>query len=276
MASLELDKIFCVIDPTTNNQRALTRAVSVARNSGATIHAHLCFAMPTGIHANDMEAFEEAELTRQEMWLERLLQPYKDDGIKIESAVECREDWREALVKAARKVKAGLIVRSSYRRTALQRRVLKTTDWTLLRGAHCPVLLVKTDRVGKLEKVLVALSVMDKDKRHEKLTDSVIEEARAIVDRTGAELYAVNAYYGRENFVHPPDLAKRVGLERNKAYVGEGMPEDVIGDHVKKLKAPLVVIGSLTRKGMSELVVGDTAERILDKINADIMVVVQK
>jgi nucleotide-binding universal stress UspA family protein len=79
-----------------------------------------------------------------------------------------------------------------------------------------------------------------------------------------------------ENFVHPPDLAKRVGIERSKAHVGEGAPEVQIAATVSELGSPLVVIGSMARKGMSEMVVGNTAERILDQINADIMVVVQR
>jgi universal stress protein E len=146
----------------------------------------------------------------------------------------------------------------------------------LLRQAHCPVLLVKTDRVGGLEKVLVALNLEEKGKPYQQLTKTVIAHARSIVDRTGAELHAVNAYQGMENFVHPPDLAKRVGIERSKAHVGEGAPEVQIAATVSELGSPLVVIGSMARKGMSEMVVGNTAERILDQINADIMVVVQR
>jgi universal stress protein E len=272
----QIHKIFCIVDPTTNNQRALARAASVARNAGATIHAHLCFGMPPGAHANDMDSFREAEHTRHEMWLERLIQPYVDDGLKIETAIECNDDWRNALVSAAKRVKADLIVRSSYRRSALQRRVLKTTDWLLIRRAHCPVLLVKTDRVGKLESVLVALSMMKKGRAHEKLTDAVIDHARSVVERTGAKLHAVYAYQGRENFLHPPDLAKRVGIPRNRAHVGEGLPETEIAKTVSELGATLVVIGSLARKGMTEMVVGNTAERILDQINADVMVVSQR
>lgn len=276
MAAPKLDKIFCVIDPTTNNQRSLRRAVSVARNAGATIHAHVCFTLPAGVRANDRKNLTEAEQTRHQVWLENLVQEYRDEGIHIDTEVECDDDWREALIAAAKRVKSDQIVRSSFRRSTLQRRVLKTTDWTLLRKAHCPVLLVKTDRVGNLEHVLVALNIHDKDKDHEQLTDTVIEHARSVVDRTGAELHAVNAYQGSENFVHPPDLAKRVKIERSCAHVGEGAPEDQIAKVVKELGgSPLVVIGSLARQGVTEMVVGNTAERILDQINADVMVVVQ-
>jgi len=276
MAAPKLDKIFCIIDPTTNNQRSLRRSVSVARNAGATIHAHVCFTLPAGVRVNDKKNLREAEFTRHQLWLEDLVQEYRDEGMQIDTEVECNDDWRDALIAAAQRVKADMIVRSSFRRSTLQRRVLKTTDWTLLRRAHCPVLLVKTDRVGNLENVLVALSIHAKDKPHEQLTDTVIKHARSVVDRTGAKLHAINAYQGSENFVHPPDLAKRVGIKRSEAHVGDGAPENVIARVVDEVGgSPLVVIGALARHGVSELVVGNTAERILDHINADVMVVVQ-
>jgi universal stress protein E len=276
MAVPQLKKIFCVIDPTTNNQRGLNRAASVARNSGAEIHAHVCFSVPSGVRANDKDSLREAEQSRHEAWVERLVAPLQSEGLKISTEVECDEDWRSALIAAAKRSEADLIVRSSFRRSALQRRVLKTTDWALLREAHCPVLLVKTERIGKLEKVLVALDIKDKDETHKTLTDQVIAHARSVAERSGAELHAVNAYQGAMSFVHPPDLAKRVGIERSMAHVGDGSPEAIIAKEAEKLGSPLVVIGSLARKGVSGIVVGNTAERILDDINADVMVVLQR
>ncbi|MEX2327069.1 MAG: universal stress protein, partial [Pseudomonadales bacterium] len=241
MTRPKLDKIFCVIDPTTNNQRALKRAVSMAANSGAMVLAHLCFSPQPSSRVDVLKSYREAEQSRYQLWLDWLLKDYVTEGVKITSELTCDDDWRAELLAAAKRVGADIIIRSSFRRSALQRRVLKTTDWMLLRQAHCPVLLVKTDRVGPLEKVLVALNLEEKGKAHQQLTDTVIEHARSIVDRTGAELHAVNAYQGLDNFVHPPDLAKRVGVQRNKAHVGEGSPEDQIAATVTELGAPLVV-----------------------------------
>lgn len=166
-----------------------------------------------------------------------------------------------------------MIVRSSYRRTALQRRVLKTTDWMLLRASRSPVLLVKTGSVEKLDSVLVAVNLAAKDAPHQCLNDTVIAYAQGVARMTGARLHAVNAYQGSMNFVHPPDLAKRVGIERAQAYVGDASPEQLIAEVAEKVGATLVVIGSLSRRGMSGVVVGNTAERILDNVNADVLTV---
>ena len=139
--------------------------------------------------------------------------------------------------------------------------------------SRCPVLLVKTGSVAELDNVLVALNIAAKDEPHQRLNDTVITYSQAVARLSGAKLHAVNAFQGSQNFVHPPDLAKRVGVERAQAHVGDASPEELITRVAEKVGATLVIIGSLSRRGMSGLVVGNTAERILDNVNADVLTV---
>jgi len=276
VAAIQLKNIFCVIDPTTNRQRALERAVSVAAASGGRVHAYLCHMLPSGIPAEDRDELRAAEGSRHEAWLERLVEPHRSKGVEIITEIESTEDWRGALAKAAERAGADIIMRATFRRTALQRRVLKTTDWTLLRAARCPLLLIKTDTVDTLQHVLAAVNLKAKDAPHQQLTETVIEWAKAVATATAAELHAVNAYQGGMNFVHPPDLAKRFGIERRCAHVGDSTPEALITETATELGAPLVVIGSLARKGMSGAIVGNTAERLLDQLQTDVLCIVQQ
>jgi universal stress protein E len=276
VATVQLRKIFCVIDPTTNRQRALERAAWVAGRSRACVHAYLCFPGASAVPADDREEYLAAERRRHELWLEALLAPFRSEGVEFETEIESADDWRSALIDAAQRASADLIIRATYQRSALQRRVLKTTDWTLLREARCPVLLVKTDQPDPARPVLAAVDIKAKDAPHQKLTETVIEYAKAVAAVTGAELHAVNAYQGEMNFVHPPDLAKRLGIERRQAHVGNSAPEDLITEIAGKLGTPLVVIGSLARRGMSGAVVGNTAERILDQIQSDILCIIRQ
>jgi len=273
MAAPQLTKIFCVIDPTTPNQRALVRAVSVAAGSRATVHAYLCFSLPANASYQDADELREAELARHTLWLDKLIEPYLAQDIKIITEVECKTSWRDALAAAAARSEADLVVRSSYRRTALQRRVLKTADWTLLRESRCPVLLVKTGSVPQLDNVVVAVNIAAKDEPHQRLNETVIAYAQAVARMTGANLHAVNAFQGSQNFVHPPDLAKRVGVDRSQAHVADASPEELIARVTDKVGASLVLIGSLSRRGVSGIVVGNTAERILDNVNADVLTI---
>jgi universal stress protein E len=275
MPEIQVKTVFCVLDPTTNRQAALNRAAWVARAYGASIHAYLCHQLPAGIPSADRDEFLAAERSRYEAWVDRLLEPVRAQNISVQVELESTEDWRGAVAASARRANPDLIIRTTQRRTALQRRVLKTTDWTLLREARCPVLLIKSDEREPLRHVLAAVNLNAKDPAHKALTETVIDYAKAIAAATGAELHAVNAYQDEVNFVHPPDLAKRFGIERRQAHVANSSPEALIAETAAELGQPLVVISSLARKGVTGAVVGNTAERILDQLQTDVLCIVK-
>jgi nucleotide-binding universal stress UspA family protein len=49
----------------------------------------------------------------------------------------------------------------------------------------------------------------------------------------------------------------------------------LIAETVAELGGPLVVIGSLARKGMTGAIVGNTAERMLDQLQTDVLCIVK-
>jgi universal stress protein E len=274
--ALRVKTIFCVIDPTTVNQRALRRAAAIATDAKATLHVYVCVPTQPNMPAEDRDDARAAQVARHEAWLREMVQPLRDQGLGLNTEVECHEDWRSAIATAAKRTDADLIVKSSYRRTAIQRRLLKTSDWTLLRTAECPVLFVKTDRVDHTDQILAAVNLAAENPDHQALNDLVLEYASVVAKATGAELHAVNAYSGSLGFIHPPDLARRAGIERSRAHVGDDAPEKLIAEVAHRLGSPLVVIGSLARKGIGGAVVGNTAERILDGIDTDVVILFKR
>lgn len=77
VSALQLRKLLCVIDPTTQNQRALVRAASVAAGARAVVHAYLCFALPANASYQDADEMREAEVARYRLWLDALVAPAK-------------------------------------------------------------------------------------------------------------------------------------------------------------------------------------------------------
>lgn len=268
---MQINEMLCVIDPTTQQQRALSRAAELASQGGARIHALLCFSLPVAVTADDLAELEAAEQRRHELWLQDLVAPLREDGIDVTTEIRLVSDWRAALGKAVRETEADLVIKSGSRRSALHRRFLKTSDWLVLREARGAVLLAKRDRPGDMKQVLAAVNIAAKDGAHQKLTDQVISTAQDIAQQFGADLHVVNSYRESRNYIHPPDLAKRAGIDRNRAHVGDADPEKLIAEVTRKVDASLVVIGSVARKGMAAAVVGNTAERILDTVDADIL-----
>lgn len=153
---------------------------------------------------------------------------------------------------------------------------MKTSDLRLLRTAHCPVLLLKRDVGADSRRVLVAVNIAAKDPAHVALNERIIQYAHNIVAMRGAELHAVNAYADSEHFIHPPDLAKRIGIERVQAHSVRGTPEKAIAEVAEQIDATLVIVGTVARKGITGATLGNTVERVLDHVDSDMLTIVHR
>jgi universal stress protein E len=125
---------------------------------------------------------------------------------------------------AAIAANCDLIIKSTFRHGSADR-LLQTSDWTLLRMAHCPVLLIKRDVLSESGNVLIAVDLASTDPAHRRLNEEIIATANLILQqRSDLQLHAINAYQGLEKFVDPLDLAERVGIERARVHVAKGSP----------------------------------------------------
>ena len=268
-----LNKIFAVIDPTTDKQSALTSAMRiVAENKAIVLHAYA--AIQSSGTNTDPAALQRVETARHLAWIESLVAPVRAAGNEVKVEVEWTTDWRSAIVRAANSANADLVIKAAGSHSGAGRRVLQTSDWALLRQAHCPVYLIKKGTIESGANVLVAIDIARKDDLHSKLNERVLEFGRALVDSIpNSNLYAVNAYESSEKFVSPSDLAHKAGIIRTHAHTVDGTPEKVIAAIAELVKADIVVIGTAARDGLKAAVIGNTAEKILDAIASNLLTV---
>ena len=109
------EKIFVVIDPTSNQQSALDRAVALARHYGARIHAYLC--IYSSLETDDPEMLKKVEMTRYKLWLDTFIEPIRAKGIDIDVQIDWSPNWREAMRDAALQSECDLIIKQTTRRS---------------------------------------------------------------------------------------------------------------------------------------------------------------
>ena len=270
--TLAFNSILAVIDPTTDNQRALERALGLAAAHGATVHAYLCCF--SSAKADDFAGLQRVEIARHASWLATLAARYAAQGQTFTHEVEWSDDWREGITRAAARGGCDLIVKSTYRHHPARRRLLKTSDWVLLRRAACPVLLVKQEHAMPLRCILAAVDVEADDDAHRQLNTDIIACATQL--KSGASdcvLHAVSACQGSDRLRQATRLAAMAGVEPAYAHALVATPEDAIVDCAALVEADLVVIGSVARHGLGARTHGNTAERALDVLDADLLVV---
>lgn len=264
-------KIFVVIDPTRLVQPALEKAEWIAQTNSASLDLYCC---TYDSHlAFDHEAKRVAVETTG-AWLERICAPAKAKGIDVTTRVEWDGDWRTRIVEAADASGADLIVKASAKHTQLARHLMKTSDWTLLRNVSSPTLLVNPNQPVNNRVVLAAVKLKPNDEVHFTLNERVIRMSHRIASALEAELHAVTVYKGEEIYFDRQHFADSCGLPRNRVHAVEGAPHRGVAAIAKQIGAGVLIVGCASGEARERgALVADTAQRVIDEVNADVVVV---
>lgn len=267
-----LNRIFAIIDPTNDNHRLLKRLERVAKLRGAKILAHCCIF--SGTRSQDQDELEKVEVERHSLWLDKLLEPLREAGIEVEYQIAWDPEWRDNICTAANESGCDLVIKAT-KRKGLPGRLRKSSDWQLLRTANIPVFLIKRQEPFESAKILVAIKDDQSDEAYLKMNDSIIALANEILEPyKQGELHAVRAYKDWDDFINPADLAKRCDIDRTHAHSITGHPEDAIAEIANELGAEMVVMGAIARSGVTRKMFGNTVERVLDKLDCDVVTIV--
>ncbi|MGB0467941.1 MAG: universal stress protein [Pontibacterium sp.] len=259
-------RILVVLDSGPNSQNALVRASLIAARTGCGVEL---------IWAGKSEPWQG---------LEELI-----EALKRQSAHCSQHLLKGSLVQMIRKRWSqdhfGLLVKAcDARHDKLS--LLAPRDWKILRETPCPVLLVKQKTSWENTRILAAINPgLAKSDSH---NQSILMLAGFIAREVNAQLHAVIAtrpvmqgdeseLQSQATIEHQARRALEVELKQmclpvNQIHIGEGPPEHLIPLVSTHIKAGLLVMGTHARKGVSAALLGNTAERILDRIDTDILV----
>jgi universal stress protein E len=274
----EKTRVFVVLDPSCMEQAALewgeqiVREFSTRLGDDVVLHVYCCINEDSvALVAGNDSAHAQAETEKRvHKWIERLVASPRADGLTVETEVEWHHDWRKSLAVAADRCGSSLVVKNMTQHTRFIRMVRETSDWTLIRECACPILLVKSGRPYKVEKVLVAVKPSPDDDTYEKANDDILAAARRISSDLGASLHAVTGYSSGD---HPDRqrFADRCGLERAQVSAASGAPEKVIAETAEREGSDLLIIARVARSGSTKEL-GSTAKKVVDEIDTEVLI----
>jgi universal stress protein E len=260
-------KIFVILDPKRLVQPALEKAEWIASRNGAELELY-CSVDPESVA--DAEA--QARLVeRTHTWIDRLAAKPKHEGLTVNVKVEANHDWRRAIADAASGSGADLVVKTASPRGALRRRLMQTSDWTLLRNCARPVLLVSPTRIEPPATVLAAVKVKPGEPVYEELNAQIIDTSHRIAELLDAELHAVTVYQGEGIYFDRQKLADACRLPRNRVHAVEGSAYEGIAEVAERIGAGVVIVGAAPRPSRGSIV-GATAERVIDEVPGDVVI----
>jgi universal stress protein E len=165
-------------------------------------------------------------------------------------------------------------------------------DWQVVTNARAPLLLVKSDGRTPYRHIVAAVDPFHSHAKPAALDGDILRVASEVQRRTNAALAAVHCYVPLEYFgtdltrmgSSDPQLVDArlaavralcaaAGIPESAARLVAGAPHSVLTDLQQRGEADVVVMGALARGRFAELVLGNTAERVLHHGTGDVLIV---
>lgn len=294
--------ILVVIDPTTDKQKALERAIDLATSINASgnkvnVSAFLSifdfsYEMTTILSSDERDVMRQSVIKDKELWLESLINDL-NPTIEINSQVVWHNRPFEAIVERVIKENYDLVIKGTHQHDKFKSVVFTPTDWHILRKCPCPVLLVKEHKWPSNGNILAALNVGSDEAEHHSLNMKITKEAKQLAQLIQGNVHLVNSFPGTpvNIAIEIPEFnsneyndtmlkhheqamithANKFDISVVNTHVEEGLPETVIEQVATKIDAELVILGTVGRTGISAALIGNTAEHVIDQLNCDVL-----
>ena len=297
--------LVAVKDPWARSLPAIEKATQLARALGARVELFHALSTPLYIDVAEFQGvtlskLEHTEHARAAARLAVLAKRLGKAGVRVESTVEWDFPPHEAVIRAARRFGADLIVAERHAGKHHLAWALRFTDFELLRLAPMPVLLVKTQQAYDRPSILAAVDPSHAYSKPLKLDREILSCAAQLARALRGSLHAVFAYDPLPVAALDPGLAlagvtdavaaqTRARAGKALAHVLNGAaipvsrrhlvprhPIDAIEETAGAIGCNIVVMGAISRSGLKRLVLGNTAERVFDELPCDVLIVKPK
>lgn len=273
-----------ISDPFARDQPALAKAVALSVRSGARLVLFNTFMIPQPVSDVPMDSRQQiiaSAIRERRERMEAMVARSRLDAVK------CIVTWdyptHAAIVRQVLKTKPDLLITASHRHGRLARWVLANTDWELIRRCPCPVWFVRSADMPTKPRILVAVDPFHAHDKPAALDERLVRAARLVSEQFGGRVSLVHASRVTER-ARPvrslmlaraqqavQDLGARHGVD--ECEVQEGDPERVIPTLQRRIGADLLVMGAVSRSVEAHPVIGNTAERVIDRVGCDLLVI---
>ncbi len=295
-----LKHVLAIVDFRQKRHFALPRAIELAHQFGCevtvtanTYESFLDF-IPTS-SAIDREQIKQEAIEQNDARLKALVTEQDVAGLKINYRTIWNASFHQGLSEYINEQSFDLVLKTAHSHNAIKKLMFTPTDWHLLRDTRTNILFVKEGKWPDNSIILGAINVED-DKEHQALNRKIISMTAELAKSCNSKSSILNVFpwpmVHVQKFKHmfdKDDLFLTIKADHEtkvlkavedvtkisgKVIVAEGLePEETIPQLVQSMHAPLLVMGTVGRKGLGAAMIGNMAERILDELQCEVLTV---
>ncbi len=208
----------------------------------------------------------------------------KTQGYQVSAEVKWGYPGYEHIIAKADEIAADLIVKHCRAYGKIELNHLSNDSWQLVRHCSVPLLLVKNKQWSVQVKVLAAIDPMHNHDKPRALDHKIMAAAQTLSEAVAGELHVVHAYAEAARPFAPAGLIKSEHSESLTEFLaGYAIPEArlhfvdatpimALEKEADELSPDIIAMGAMSRSRLSEMLIGSTAEQVLDFINTDVLI----
>lgn len=279
-----MKRILVVWENNRSSDKSLRKANRLAKLSKAAVKVvgFIETAAAKSIGNEKKNALRE----RLENSIDQLFEP----GLEVTGQLVDADDIPGWICQTASKDSFDLVIKAKHKSKSV---LYSPTDWKLIRQLSCPLLLIDSSQRKKSNhRILVTLDVKSTSERQKKINNKVLSAAKQWADYDYSTIhaaYVIPIAKALEELVivEPGEVIHKQGAAAYKKvekllqahaicddiHITAGNPAEEIASVASKIKADLVIMGSVGRTGLKGLLLGNTAEKIIDNLHTDLLVI---
>lgn len=296
---MKLQRLMVVIDAEHQQQPALQRAVEVARETGAALHllqVEYHPSLESGLLDSRLLDRARETIVRQSCEaLRTSVAHLSAEGLQIEVDVRWGKRRHEEILSRVAVLQPDILFKSTHPSSALRRLLFSDTSWQLIRRCPVPLWLVH-DAESRGKRLCAALDPLHSADKPAALDHQLIRTSQTLQAALGLQaeylhaqaplprslLFDAEVAQEYEDYVtqcsreHREAFDKLIAqhtIDRAQAHLQEGFAEEVIPRFVREHNIGLLVMGAIARGHLDSLLIGHTAERVLERVECDLLVI---
>ncbi len=288
---LAVNTILVIVEPGQDTQLALDKAIRLARQTGAALELLICdhsSYLEDGYYFDPPQAaiLRQEHIQRNRQLLEDMATVIRQQGFTVTvDALWGNPPYRQIIHKVLQS-KPDLLVQSSRHHEKISRLLLSHQDWQLLRFCPCPVLLVKDKPWSEHPAFVVAVDPNHANDKPAELDQLLTAAGKLLAEACHGSLYLFHSCYQPPvSGLYPvrPDidayrdktagLLSAFALSEQQLRIDEREVMESLPAFLQEVDANVLVMGAVSRSAIDRFLVGSTAEKLLDHVDQDVLVI---
>ena len=297
-------KILLVYDPSPSGVTSLAKAVDlVERNEAELTVVAVIDEIPRDYRMllTAMTPEEIMSLARKDTLsrLEEYIAPFSETGRVTTRVLVGQESI--AIIREVLRNGHDLVMKTARGMGGKLGMLFGSTAMHLLRKCPCPVWILKPEENRRFyRRIMAALDILPAEAEESGLNKKIMELTISMAEIEGSEIHIVHVAENPDDhlllgalYIPPEEIGRwsretrnmRIGkldefLEefdladlQHQEHVLQGWADEEIPQFANEYKIDLLVMGTLARTGIPGLFIGNTAEKILHRVNCSVLAV---